>query len=334
MTEVKWLLAGAGNIAETRVGPALVETENSSLVAICDLDQQRAAGLAERLGVRQVYGNYAAALAESGADAVYIATPQSTHIELSLAALKAGKHLLCEKPLGLNGAECLRLLKTARASDRVTSCSNYRRLSEQYKVTEAMLGRGEIGRLTGGWAVYSTPYFNPGNSPIRQSLGCSRIKELGYYLIDIVHNYFGMPASAMAQASVLNPAVMNDVEEIATVILKFPGGGIFTIMFNCSSPGTRHELELFGSEGRVYWPQWPPHANGPVVKITGAGTEQIEARTATNWHLPMIEDYVEALLTGREPVCTLESAVQTEIITDAIFRSIESGKSEPVVWEN
>ncbi len=333
MAIVKWLLAGAGDIATRRVGPALVAAENSELVAVCDLSQARAADLAERLGVRKVYTDYATALVESGADAVYVATPQSTHIALSLAALDAGKHLLCEKPLGLNGAECLRLLHAARRSDRVTSCSNYRRLSEQYQLTDAMLKRREIGKLTGGWAVYSTPFYNPGRAPIRKALGASRIKELGFYLIDIVQSFFGMPATAMAQASVLNEAVMNDVEEIAAVVLKFPNGGIFTLLFNCTSPGTRHELELFGTEGRIYWPEWPPHGNGPVVKITGAGTQQFEAHTEENWHLPMVRDYVEALLTGREPVCTLENAVRTEVITDAVFRSIESGRVEPVAWE-
>jgi len=284
--------------------------------------------------VATVYSDYATALAESGVDAVYVATPQSTHIELSLAALDAGKHLLCEKPLGLDGAECLRLLDAARRSDRVTSCSNYRRLSEQYRLTDAMLKRQEIGKLTGGWAMYSTPFYNPGKSPVRKALGMSRIKELGFYLIDIAHNFFGMPCTAMAQASVFNEAVMNDVEEIATMVLRFPGGELFTIIFNCSSPGTRHELELFGSEGRIYWAEWPPHGNGPVVKMTGCGTEEIEAHTAENWHLPMIEDYVDALLTGREPVCILESAVKTEVITDAIFRSIESGRVEPVAWRS
>jgi predicted dehydrogenase len=116
--------------------------------------------------------------------------------------------------------------------------------------------------------------------------------------------------------------------------MKFPGGAIFTIVFNCSSPGTRHELELFGSEGRIHWPEWPPHGNGPVVKITRSGTERLEAKTTENWHLPMIADYVDALLTGRTPVCTLESAVRTEVITDAIFRSIASGRTEPVIWKD
>jgi predicted dehydrogenase len=283
--------------------------------------------------VKTVYADYDKALAESGADAVYIATPQNVHIEMSLKALNAGKHFLSEKPLGLNGAECLRLLEAVRKSDRVTSCSNYRRLSEQYKLTEAMLKRQEIGKLVGGWAVYSTPFYNPGGQPPSKARGSSRIKELGFYQIDIAHNLFGMPSSVMAQAGTLDKAARNDVDDIATVVLRFSGGEIFTIVFNSNSPGTRHELEFFGTQGRIYWPEWPPHGNGPVYKITRSGTEKFEARTAENWHLPMIEDYVDALLIGRQPVCTIESAVRTEIITDAIFRSIESGRIEPVVWE-
>jgi len=301
-------------------------------VAVCDIDRERAADLSARHRVEAVYSDYAQALAETDADTVYIATPQATHIELSLQALAANKHLLCEKPLGLNGAECLRLLDATRKSDRTTSCSNYRRLSEQYKLTEAMVKEGEIGRLVGGWSVYSTGFYNPSNSPVRKALGMSRIKELGFYQIDIAHNLFGMPCSAMAQASTIDREARNDVDDLATVVLRFPGGEIFTLIFNSNSPGTRHELELFGTEGRIYWPEWPPHGNGPVVKISRSGTQEFEAHTDENWHLPMIEDYVDSRRTGRSPVCTIESATKTEVITDAISRSIESGKVEPVLY--
>ncbi|MBT3374430.1 MAG: Gfo/Idh/MocA family oxidoreductase [Lentisphaerae bacterium] len=330
MGEVRWLLVGAGDIAGKRVAPALTTARHSRLVAVCDIDPERASELAARHDVGAVYSDFARALSGSEADTVYVATPQSTHIELSLQALAAGKHLLCEKPLGLNGAECLRLLAAARTSDRVISCSNYRRLSGQYRLTETMLARQQIGDLVGGWAVYSSPFYHPGNAPISKALGHSRIKEQGYYLIDIVHGFFGMPSGAMAQASTIDSVARNDVEDLSTVVLTFPGGEIFTIVFNSNSPGVRHEMEFFGSSGRIHWPEWPPYGNGPVVKITRAGTEKTEVPACENWHLPMIEDYVDARLCGRSPVCTLESAVKTELITDAIFRSIESGKVEAV----
>ena len=333
MPTLKWLLTGAGDIASRRVGPALVTAADSALVAICDLDEGRATRLAEQLGCLQVYADYATALADCDVDAVYVATPQSTHIELSLAALAGGYHLLCEKPLALNGAACLPLLHAARESDQVSSCSNYRRLSEQYKVTVDLLAQGAIGQLTAGWALYSSPFYNPSGAPITQARGMSRIKELGYYLIDIAHHFFGRPESVLAQGSVLRPEVMNDVEDIATIILRFPGGELFTLMFNCTTPGTRHELEVLGTKGRITWPAWPPHGNGPVLLTTPQGTRELPASTDLNWHLPMVEDFVDAVLTGRPPVCSLESAVETEFITDAVFRSLASGCREPVRWD-
>ncbi len=332
MKTVNWLLVGAGDIATRRAGPALDAVKCSEVLAVCSRSHERAAILAEQLKVKKVYLDYDQALAESGANAVYIATPQETHVEMSLKALQAGKHFLCEKPVGLNGAEGLRLLKAVRRSSLVASVSNYRRLSEQYKVTEDMLRRQEIGRLRGGWAVYSAPFYNPGNRRVFQANGSSRIKELCFYLIDIVHNVFGMPVGVATQASILDKVAMNDVEDIASIVMKFRGGELFTIVSNVG-PVCRHELEFFGDQGSIYWQQWPPHGNGPVLKITPKGTQTVEARTDPNWHLPMIEDYVDALRNGRQPVCTVESAAKTEVITDAIFRAIASGKTETVSWE-
>lgn len=331
MSDVRWLLVGAGDIAHTRVAPALVAARNSRLIAICDISRARASELAARHSVKTVYSDYALALAESGADTVYIATPQPTHIEMSLRALEAGKHFLCEKPLGLNGAECLRLFEAARKTDRITSCSNYRRLSEQYKTTEAMIRNQELGTLTGGWMVYSTPYYDPGKSRSCKAAGGGPIKEYCFYVIDIAINLFGMPASVMAQASIFKPG--SDIEDIAAITMKFPSGALFSITVNNNSPGTRHELEIFGSEGRVHWPEWPPHGNGPIVKTTRAGTEKLDTRTEPNFHLPMVQDFVDSVLEGRQPVCTLESAVKTEVVTDAIYRSAASGRLEPVIWE-
>ena len=331
MKTVKWLLVGAGDIATRRVGPALGAVKDSKVLAVCSRSHARAATLAEQLKVKKVYVDYDEALAESGADAVYIATPQEVHVEMSLKALQAGKHFLCEKPIGVNGAEGLRLLREVRRSRLVTSVSNYRRLSGQHKVTEAMLQRQEIGRLRGGWAVYSAPFYNPGNRPVCQANGSSRIKELCFYLIDIIHNIFGMPVSVATQASILDKAAMNDVEDIATIVMKFRGGELFTIISHVGAVG-RHELELFGDQGSIYWQQWPPHGNGPVLKITPQGTQTFEAPTDPNWHIPMIEDYVDALLKGRQPSCTVESAAKTEVITDAIFRAIASGRTETVIW--
>ena len=332
MSKVKWLLTGAGDIATNRVASALVEAPNSELIAICDINRENAARLADRFGVKTVFADHAQALADSGADAVYIATPQDKHVPMCLQALKAGKHFLCEKPLGINGPECLELLRACRQSDRISSCSNYRRLSEQYKATVAMIDRGEIGALAGGWMTYSTPAYDPGKSRQTRAVGGGPIKGLGFYVIDIAINLFGMPVSVMAQTSTLTPGT--DLEDIAAIVMRFPDAALFTIIINTNSPGTRHELELFGTQGRIYWPEWPPHGNGPILKITRKGTDTVETVTPANFHFPMIEDFVAAVLENRPPVCTIESAVKTEVVTDAIYLSAESGRLEPVVWRD
>lgn len=332
MKKVKWLLIGAGDIGARRVAPALVDVENSELIAICDIREESARKLAYRFKVKTIYTDYAQALTESGANTVYIATPQSKHVEMSLQALNAGKHFLCEKPLGLNGKECLRLLEAARRSDRITSCSNYRRLSEQYKTTEAMLKNQEIGTLVGGWMVYSCPYYDPGKSHSCKAVGGGPIKEFCFYIIDIAINLFGMPTSVIAQTSIFKPG--KDIEDIASIIMRFPNSSLFTIILNCNSPGLRHELEIFGSTGRIYWPEWPPGGNGPIFKITGDGTIKLDTLTDPNYHLPMVQDYVNSVLARRQPVCTLESAVKTEIVTDAIYHSAASGKLESVIWKD
>lgn len=329
---VKWLLIGAGDIANNRVAPALRDANNSELIAVCDVVEAKARALAERMGVKTIYTDYAQALAESGADAVYIATPCRFHVKMCLQALEAGKHFLSEKPLGLNGAECLKLLEAARKSDRITSCSNYRRHSEQYKATVAMIKNKEIGKLQGGWMIYATPFYNPGKGATLNTVYGSPIKELGFYIIDIAHNIFGMPCGVMAQKSTFNPSPTYDLDDLSSIIFRFPGGELFTIVIHFSPVQTRHELEIFGSEGRIYWPAWPPHGNGPVMKIKNEITE-VKTYTTPNFHLPMIADFVDAVLNNHEPLCTIESAVKTELITDAIFRSAQSGKIEPVIWK-
>ena len=338
MKKVKWLLVGAGGIATTRVGPALVETKNSELAAICDLHQDRAAKLADRFKVKTIFTDYDKALAESEVDSVYIATnPYSEHVELCMKALKAGKHFLCEKPLGVNGEECLKLLKAVRKTDRIGSCSNYRRLSEQYKETKKMLKRQEIGALNNGWMVYAAPFLysarnNYPNFVTSKALGDGAVNWLGYYIIDIAINLFGMPTGVMAQNGLFDKS--KEVEYLSAIIMRFKGGEIFTIFINFQSQGpTRHKLELFGSEGRIYWPEWPPHGNGPIFKITKDGTAKVDTHTNPNFHIPMIDDFVGAVLNGRQPVCALESAVKTAVVTEAILRSAESGKLEPVIWK-
>ena len=332
MVRLKWLLVGAGNIARIRVGAALVQAQGSELCAICDLDRERAESLAQDLGIAPgIFTDFDRALAESGCDAVYIATQVTSHADLCIRAAKAGKHFLVEKPLALSGDNAVRLLRAVADMPVRTSCSDYRRLSEQYRTTERLIREEAIGELTGGWMNWTfRNRTSIGNTRLERAIGGSPLKTLAFYIIDMVHNLFGPPDSVFAKTCCgLNPET--DIEDLSAIILSFPNGAIFNLQVVFSPTAYHHELELYGQAGSIYLEKWPPAGNGPVLlRQVGKTPESFDVKTDPNYHKPMVEDFVCAVRDDREPVCSLASAVKTELITDAIFRSAESGKLEPV----
>ena len=344
MKKVKWLLAGAGNIANSRVAPALRDATDSELAAICDPIREKADAIAAKMNVKTVYYDYEQALAETDADSVYIATPHHLHVNMCLKALAANKHLLCEKPLGINGTECRKLLDAVKKTDRITCCSNYRLFSKQFKTTCNMIKSGEIGDLLGGWAHDEETGYNPANTPCLMALGRSPVLGYGFYLINLAQILFGMPSGVFALMTSFNcdKKPDYDIDDLENIILRYPGGRQFAITINnTANAPLRHAYQFYCSKGRIFWPQCPPHFNVPIHKVAHPhGDEELtnsysgeKSGVKPNWHLPMIEDFVKAVQTNTQPICTIESAVQTAVITDAIFKSAESGRLEPVIWE-
>ncbi len=333
---VKWLIAGAGDIVRSRAAAALSATQRAETVAIFAPSVGKAEELAERFKIPQVYHDYGRALAESGADAVYIATPHHVHVSMALQALEAEKHFLCEKPLGIGAAECVRLLEVARRHpDLVASCSNYRLFTAQFQSTRRLVESGELGALLGGWAHDEEPYYNPSRQPLLKRDGMSPVLGFGYYILHAAQTLFGLPERVFAQASSFNCANEKpyDIDDYYNIVLAYPGGRQFAIHLNFASQAPlRHTCELAFERGRVLWPRCPPHSNAPVRVVRHQGEEEVvgsstdgDGAARPNWHTPLFQDVTDAILDGRPPVCTLENAVETAIVTDAILESATTG---------
>lgn len=341
MKKVQWLLAGAGDIVKSRVAAALSAAENSEITAIFAPSAGKAEAIAAQYRIPAVYHDYAQALAESGADCVYIATPHHTHVALAKQALAAGMHFLSEKPLGINSAECLDLLTYAKGFPQLkTACSNYRLFSRQFVTTKRMIDSGEIGELVCGWAHDEEPYYNPSNAPLLKARGMSPVHGFGFYLINLAQTLFGMPESVYAAVSSFNTKKLDpfDIDDLENIILRFPGGRQFSIFINMATQGPlRHSYEFCGTAGRILWPGCPPHFNSPIVRagwvdtpVEDSVTPVPEGAEKPNWHLAMVQDFVDCVLHDGQPFCSLESAVRTAVITEAVVRSMESGLPEKV----
>ena len=330
---VRWLIAGAGDIVKSRAAAALAETKNAETVAIFAPSVGKAEALATAFGIPKVYHDYTQALAESGADAVYIATPHHVHVQMAMQALEAGKHFLCEKPLGINAEECQTLLgEVRRHPDLVTSCSNYRLFTNQFRTTRRLIASGELGELIGGWAHDEEPYYNPAKAPLVRDKGMSPVLGFGFYLINMAQVLFGTPESVFACSSSFNCANEEpyDIDDYDNIVLRYPGGRQFAIHLNFATQGPlRHSYEFALSRGRIVWPSCPPHFNIPIHVAKGWSETEVEesftgdaAGVRPNWHTPMFQDVTDAILTGGKALCTVESAVETARVSDEIISQL------------
>ncbi|MBI2843199.1 MAG: Gfo/Idh/MocA family oxidoreductase [Armatimonadetes bacterium] len=326
MDKIRWLLVGAGDISQKRVAPALASASGSEITAICDPRTEQAKALAADCGVQQCYADFDQALEASGADAVYVATPVWLHTEHAVKALGAGKHVIVEKPLGLSEADSLRAVDAAQRSGKKAACAYYRRFYPRYHYTKEMLTNGEFGQVVSVRMTYSS-WMNPAPVDpkhwrvVRAKSGGGPLSDMGTHMFDLLIALFGMPRSVYARCE--NITSDWDVEDSAAVVMRLSNNALVTASFNWNSKTWRHEFEIIGTEAKI---DWLPYDSGPVVKTMGRTTESVDLPNADNVHLPVVEDFVQAVIADRQPVCPLSEAAKTNALLDAIYWSANENR--------
>ncbi|HXM94883.1 MAG TPA: Gfo/Idh/MocA family oxidoreductase [Candidatus Dormibacteraeota bacterium] len=325
MNRVQWLLVGAGEISKRRVAAALLQAKASQLTAICSKTQQHARLLAEQYEVTEVFPDFTEALSRTSADAVYLATPVWLHVPQAVQALEAGKHVLVEKPLGLNASECSRVVAAAQANQKLAACAYYRRCYPRYAYTQTALQKGELGKIVSVHMTYCSQ-FNPGpNDPKAWRVSSAKagggpLYDMGSHMFDVMIGLLGLPESVYAKCA--NVAHKWDVEDSAVVVMTLKGGALAESRFNWNSKTWRHDFEIVGTEAKI---EWSPYDSGPVVKTVAGEKEYLDLPAPQNVHLPLIEDFVDSVLTTRSPLTAVSEAIKVNILLDAIYSSARSG---------
>lgn len=320
MSKLRWLVVGTGDIAIKRVIPAIESETRSSLAAVCDKVEARALAAAAPRGLR-AYTDYEAALADRDLDAVYLCTPVSLHVPQAIAALRAGKHVLVEKPVALSYPEAQTLVAGAARSDRRCGVAYYRRLAPKYAMARDMLARGEFGKVVLVRMTYYS-WFNPSKDDpkywrvVPERSGGGPISDMGTHMFDVLIGLFGMPETVFAKAGTLVQPYA--VEDSSVAILTMPGGTQVLASFHWNSKTWSHEFEIVGTEARV---KWHPYDGDSVVKTVGRETVEVPAPNAKNVHAPLVEDFVSAVADHRPPAVTAAEAAKTNAVIDALYRS-------------
>ncbi|HTX38334.1 MAG TPA: Gfo/Idh/MocA family oxidoreductase [Bryobacteraceae bacterium] len=305
---LRWLVTGIGDITTRRVLPALLAEPRSKLAGIVTRNPAKA----EPYGVPG-WTNLGRALEESGADAVYVATPVFLHAPQTIAALRAGKHVLCEKPMALNYEEASAMQRAADETGAVLGVAYYRRLYPKVARAVQLMAEGAIGRPVFAEAT-AHDWFSP-VSGFRAWLadpamaGGGPLRDTASHRIDLMNSLFGAPVRASGYTSTLVQPVKT--EDNATVLIEYPNGVRGVVDVRWHSHVARDEFRIRGTKGEI---DLTPLNGGPLVYPGGA--EEIPPHA--NLHYPCVENFVAAVLDGAPLVSSGRTALAAEWVMQQV----------------
>ena len=239
---------------------AVKNNNHAYLAAVCDIDLEKAKTTSEEFNVKKVYGDYHDLINQPDIDAVIVCTPDQLHKEMVLAALEAGKHVLCEKPMALTLEECQDMVEAGRKSDRKLMVGQICRYTPGFKLAKELIDKGEIGELFYVESEYAHDYsriIGPGhwrNDPLRHAFlggGC--------HAVDLLRWIAGNPYEITAYS---NKKVLTDLptDDCTIAIMRFPNdviGKVF-VSIGCKRDYTMRSV-FYGSRGTIIADNTTPH---------------------------------------------------------------------------
>jgi len=317
MNKVHWVLAGIGDIARKRVIAAIQSEPRSELYGFVTRDPAKAKPYA----ATRTWPTIEEAVADPAVDAVYIALPVAMHAHTAIAALRAGKHVLCEKPMALNYAEADRMVAEGRASGRLLGVSYYRRLYPKLIRAKQLIAEGAIGApLLAEANCHGWHDILEGREWLKDPsmAGGGPLFDIASHRIDAMSFLFGKPERACGMLS--NAVHRMSVEDSATLVMQFAGGvhGVVDVRWN--SRAVRDQFRVIGVDGELGLDP----LNGPELRVAdrkGSRVEQLPPHA--NLHYPAVENFVDAVLAG-DPArlaCPAEQAAWTDWAIEQVVRS-------------
>jgi xylose dehydrogenase (NAD/NADP) len=296
---VKWGIVSTADI-NRKVIPGAHASEKVDLVAVASRDQARADAYAREWGIPRAYGSYEALLADPEIEAVYISLPNTMHVEWSIKAVEAGKHVLCEKPFTRHAEEVGAAFDAAdRAGRLLCEAFMYRHNPQTKKLVELVEG-GAVGELRVIRSAFSYGLYDEENIRLRTDVEGGALMDVGCYNVSGSRLLGGEPEIAWGEAW-YGPS---GTDWVFTGTLRFPGDVIAT--FDCGTAmAERDELEAIGSEGSLFLDD-PWHCNKPVIELRRGGEEErieVEQKDSYRLELENVSDAIRGeteLLLGRE----------------------------------
>jgi D-xylose 1-dehydrogenase (NADP+, D-xylono-1,5-lactone-forming) len=318
---VRFGILSTANI-NRKVIPGAHESPKVDLLGVASRDRARAEAYAREWSIPRAYGSYEELLADPDIEAVYISLPNTLHCEWSIAAVEAGKHVLCEKPMSRDPAEVEAAFDAAERADRFLSEAFMYRHNPQTRRLVSLVREGAIGDLRLVRSVFSYSLYDANNIRLRADVDGGALMDIGCYCVSGSRLLAGEPERVYGEEWIGETGT----DWLFAGSLRFPGNVL--AMFDCGTALTdRDELEAIGSEGSLFVDD-PWHCREPAIELRrDDGTERIEIEREDSYRLEL-ENLSDAIRGEGELLLGREDAVAQARTLAALTRAARS--AEPV----
>lgn len=345
-------IIGSGGIAQTAHMPGYASIPDlCEMVWACDVNPDVAKTAAEKFGGMKTTANFNDVIGDPKIDAVSVATPNKYHVEPTIAALKAGKHVLCEKPLAMNGSESRQMVLAARESGKILQVGMNNRFAGPVRFMKEFIDKGNMGKVyyaraqalrrrgVPGWGVFID----------KEQQGGGPLVDIGVHILDMTLHLMGFPKPVAASGKTwnmlgTNPELFNNwgeydrtkftVEDFAVGMIRFEDDSVVVLesSFMGNLEGDPFQCQLFGTKAGATVRAW---GDNPI-QIWTEKDRQLFNMTPANIpdvkssHVAEVQAFVNAILEGKPSPVPGEEGFYMNAIFDALYKSSETGIEEPV----
>jgi predicted dehydrogenase len=329
--KLRWGVLSTANIGLKKVLPAMKQGQFTSVDAIASRDLAKAQQAAAALGIPTAYGSYEELLADPNIDAIYNPLPNQLHVPWTIKAAEAGKHVLCEKPLGMTAAEAKTLLAVrSRTGVKIAEAFMIRSYPQWIRLRE-LLNEGHIGELRSITGFFSYFNANPANIRNQVETGGGANMDIGCYLIHASRYAFAQEPTRVVALIDRDPKMHTD--RLTSAILDFPGG---QSIFTCSTQLIPYQhIHFLGTRGRIELeiPFNAPNERPTRLFIDSSGDlfgggMTTETFPTGDMYTLQGDAFAKAVFEDKEVPVSVEDSIGNMAVIEAIFNSAKSGQWE------
>jgi UDP-N-acetylglucosamine 3-dehydrogenase len=339
MTKLKIAVIGCGSIAKHRHLPEYEANENVEIAAVCDIVEERAEEFARKYQAK-AYTNYEELLADAKIDAVSVCTPNYLHAPISIAALNAGKHVLCEKPMATSRQEALSMILAAKNNGKKLMIGHNQRFVNSHVKAKRLIENGEVGKIYS----FRTAFGHPGPEKwsadgeqswffIKDQAFIGAMGDLGVHKTDLIRFILGEEIVEVGAFVETSAKTNSDVDDNAVCVLKTESGVIGTLAASWSYVSKEDNSTIIYGEKAILRLEEDPdfsliihYKNGETVKYELGQIQSNEEGGQQSSYV--IDQFINCILDGTEPPISGEEGMKS---LNVIFAALESNKTKQIV---